>query len=53
MRGINEDVISEIDEIVNEVVQSLLVAMDEKTRAWVNSWLWKALIIPRNLVVDD
>ena len=53
MSEIDEDVNSEIVEIVNAVVQSLLLAMDEETRAWVRSWLWKTLILPRYLVVED
>lgn len=47
MREIDDDVVSETVGIVDDVIEALLAALDGKTRAWVKSWLWEAIIPPR------
>ncbi len=46
MAQINESVVSEIKETVDQIVQAIIAAADEKHKKWLDSWLFEA-IIPR------
>ena len=40
--------VKHVKRIVDDLRQAILSAMDEPTRAWVESWLWDAVVPPPN-----
>jgi hypothetical protein len=49
MSSVGKNEVLRIKNIVNDLIQSLLNAMDKESRLWVESWLYKLTVSPRNL----
>lgn len=49
MSSIGENAVLRVKNIVNELIENLLNAMDHKSKLWVETWLYKLLVPSRNL----
>ncbi|MDY6989537.1 MAG: hypothetical protein SWQ30_15935 [Thermodesulfobacteriota bacterium] len=47
MSAIDGEAVERIKGIVDDLIQSLLEAMDEESRLWVKSWLYEIVVPPR------
>jgi len=45
MPQMTKTIVLSIKEIVDEIVESMVIAMDDKTKIWVKGWM-KELVIP-------
>jgi len=41
---INKKTVTTVKQTVDDLRESILAAMDDKTREWVNSWLWQTVV---------